>query len=59
LQDVWRDKETLQQHLRDHSINELDANGGTLLHVACGDASFGAQSLFLAKQLLQAGADSD
>jgi Ankyrin repeat len=57
LQDVWQDKETLRQHLQDHSINELDAKGETLLHVACGDASFGAQSLFLVKQLLQAGAD--
>ena len=57
LQDVWRDKETLQRHLRDHSIDDPNEAGETLLHVACASARFGGHSSFLVKQLLQAGAD--
>jgi Ankyrin repeat len=57
LQDVWRDKGTLRRHLQDHSIDEPNEQGQTLLHVACAHAAFAGQSTFLVKQLLQAGAD--
>eukprot|EP00953_Heterococcus_sp_UTEX-ZZ885_P024739 13506-Heterococcus_DN1.PRE.2 len=58
LEEIWRDKEALQRHLRDHYIDELDDKGETLLHVACADTrDFVGNSDTLVKQLLLAGAD--
>jgi uncharacterized protein len=58
LGEIWRDKEALQRHLRDHYIDELDDKGETLLHVACADTrDFVGNSDTLVKQLLLAGAD--
>eukprot|EP00953_Heterococcus_sp_UTEX-ZZ885_P008155 4893-Heterococcus_DN1.PRE.1 len=53
------DRASAAKHLQDHSVDELNAEGGTLLHVACGPdvehLSKGSDTLI--KQLLQAGAD--
>jgi ankyrin repeat protein len=58
LEEIWRDEGVLQRHLQDHNIDEADAKGETLLHVACADTkSFVGNSDTLVKQLLQAGAD--
>jgi ankyrin repeat protein len=56
---MWHQTGALQQILdAGHDINELDARGEALLHVACADTeSFAGRSDTLVKQLLQAGAD--
>jgi uncharacterized protein len=58
LEEIWRDKGVLLRHLQDHNIDEHDANGESLLHVACADTkSLVGSSDTLVKQLVQAGAD--
>jgi hypothetical protein len=37
---IWQDKSALKRQLRDHSIDDPDVEGETLLHVACNEADF-------------------